>query len=468
MADIDEKEHLVKRAAEIASSAADAYVFWVRSWSTDKLSPATREILGPVIEVVTWAQAGVIGLVAFVAMVLGPILLAVLIWSLRQLAAPAAEAVLQLIDTLREELRPSLGRILGSATSELLGLNMSQDDIGRLGEAKSSIELAGMVGGRIFDVLEGEFAPDGVINPVQGEKAAQTFTGFAANFAVSSAFLSTLGELVSYGAIEEFRELGTTMANTLGLGRMQRRGLTEMVGITIGIPYEWHLNKKYRPQQLSPSQAIRAWFRQQLTDEQLHEAFARAGYSTEKMNALIDLERPALGRGDIWRLLKWGVLTRDQAIEEMKLRGWSNLEAELALKEEELAEAESQVRTHAGDLHQAALQGIISKADFNELVGELPLGTAEIQWRRTVLGQLLELPRRRVSEADMENSFLQGLITLSEYNEFLRRVRGYPAEDRNLLMFLLLIRAADKATRDARRREAEEKRKAEEAGEQGG
>lgn len=448
-----------------AISNYDAIVDFFEEVQRDILPEPVAEALPP------WARAIVrtqqrllnhgLASIGVIPIILGASLWAIFSFIIREVIGPTGIAILQLVDETRKEHTDSINKLMLSSMGELFGVDFSDVGLPEGASHEAAVLRAQIIGDRIYALLEKEFTDGGGLGPEQGERAAKRFTGFAANFAVSSAFISILGEAISAGQFEAFRELGVELADNLGLGRMTRRGLSELVSTTVSTPYEWHLNKKYRPAVLTPSQAIRAWFRQQLTDEELHEKLARDGYTERKMNALIDLERPSLSRGDVWDLLKWGALSRTQAVEEMKLRGWSGLEAELALTVEELREAEARVREHMNNLERMALDGIISKADFNELVDRLPLGEEEKRWERLLTGNLLELDRRRVSETDMESAFLNGLVTLSEYEQYLDRVRGYPTQDRQLLMFLLLVRAAEKSERDRRKRELEEKRKRE-------
>jgi len=457
MGTIEEARLLLDGAKETATSVARAVYDWEREIISEFISPGQQETLGPVIPALLAAQALIAGTAAFIVMLLGVPLFALLIWVLRNLAAPTAVAVLELIDKVRQELRPELNQILAGAMSELLGVQISEEELSQGPESHNQLALATAVGSKFMAVLEDEFAPGGFISAATGPKAAAAFVGFSVNFATTTAFISIVGELLSFGELEEFRELGSTMASTLGLGRLARRGLSELVGVTVGQPYEWHLQRKYRPSRLTTGQVFRAMRRGTLSFDEAYEELAQAGWSDKRINVLADLEGVGLGTNDLERLVRWGAITRQAALDKLARRGMDPDEAELELLSAELVRADTRLNEFINVLEQQTLNGFITFPVYRDIISALPLNEPERREQLVIVGQRKEVPFRQLTLAQMRTAFINGIVDLFEWQQFLE-VEGYSDDDKQILTIQLLLDLADSAEGRARREERARRR----------
>jgi hypothetical protein len=277
--------------------------------------------------------------------------------------------------------------------------------------------------------------------------------------------MAFLSELASLGAIENYREYGTQLASNLGLGRLVRMAMRPLIDTVVATPLEWALNTQYRGKLLGVSEAVRAYLRGRMTSEQLYTELSRQGYTTEKINWLVAVNELTLTDTDLDRLVRWGVRSEQFAVQHLKDRGYREEIAQLVLMANHLAQAEARVREFMNTAEKQVLDGFISKADFDDLVENLPLSDVEKRWERLIVGQLLEIPRKQLTLGQMRQAFLNGNVDLQEWNEFLDK-EGYSADDAQILTLELLtdFKAEEERRRLKTDREAERERKRAEKG----
>ncbi len=410
-------------------------------------------------------------------------------WIVVYLFAPMALAIVKVIAKIRNTPSEPMNDLLVGVIGEFFGADFDGANLATCVGETCNTERAVGIGADILGLLEREFAPDGALSPDQGLKGAQAFAGFAANFAVRSAVIAVLGEAASLGFLKNFRELGSEVARNLSIGRQVRLALRPFFDITIAQPLQWYLHNKYRQRLLSESQAIKANFRGELSDADLatelayagltdgrqasliadtrptlgpHEIarafladatdsadalarFKALGYTVDDANLIIELNRPSLPPADMERLVRWGVLGEEDAVRLLQSRGFSAEDAKLLLTSAGLARADSEVTKYVDAIKLQTLDGFISKADFNMLVDALPLTTAEASWLKTVTGQLIEIPRKAPTRAEMRKAYEQGVIDLTEWEKYLK-TEGFSPDEVLVLTESLLL---DQAAKDA-------------------
>ncbi len=377
--------------------------------------------------------------------------------------AKVGAAVLDVLSRTRREAAPELNTLLASTLSELFGVEITEQDIPPGGSPAENVIRAQVIGKKILTLLEGEFAPAGELNPEQGQNAARAFTGFTTQFTVTSAFIAILGELFTAGQLESFRELGVELASNLGLGRLSRRGLSELVSTTVATPYEWFMNKKYRPTLLGPGQAVKAFLRGQVAPEDLVEELSRQGYSIERINSLIAENQASLSVDDLDVLVRYGKWTTAQAVDHLRSTGLPLELAEAKFAAVDLKRVDAHVREHVSLLRTQRENGVLDPIQFASSLQELPITNDEIHTIRGVTEAKLELPRKFLTLTQMRDAFIEGVVDLEELNDFLVR-EGYSRDDQTILRISILLRLADQTKaeqeREERRKRVEAKRKA--------
>jgi len=362
------------------------------------------------------------------------------------LAVNAMSSVIDIVEGLRPEDAASMDRLSVTAVNAYLNTNFDPSEITLARANKGDANALRVLGKKIFEQLERDFAPGQHISAEQGRDAAHTFAGYAIDIAVENAIQATLVEMASVGQLESWAELGDLLSRNMGFERLQRRALGNLVETTIGIPYDWYLNEKYRPRRLTTTQYIRAYLRGSLSRSELHSRLAQEGIADADIERLIADVAADLGSSDVERLHRWGAISTEQAIERLTRLGISREDAALRLQAAELGRAESAVTALINALEAAVANGLMDPDEYANRLERLPLTEKEKFWLRAALAARIERPRKKLTLAQMEDAFKQGLIGLFDYEEYLVR-EGYGDRDIQVLEYLLLLEA-EKLTRD--------------------
>lgn len=358
------------------------------------------------------------------------------------LAPEFAIGVLTLISDARNENPKELNAVATASLSELLGFELTSDDIPTGKGAAGTIARVNALGGKLHDQLIREFAPNGTVTPASGEQAARTFTGFNINFAVGSAFMAILGEIMSAGEFKEFRELGISVAQSLGLGRMHRAALKPLIDNTIAKPYDRLLRARYRQDVVSEKQLVVALHTGAMSEADVRQAFAEKGYPDVQITELIRQLTTHLGDSDLWRLMRYGEIDEAGALAQLKAEGWPEATARLKIRASQLAKLDSQEASYVTLLETQAKQGWITPDLFAQLLDRTHLSDAEKTWERTYVGQILENPQVDITWSEVKAALVDGILDVDYLDQWLIR-QGYSQDDRQALSLIAIKAVAD-------------------------
>lgn len=426
-------------------------------------------------------MANIVALIVSFPVLVGAVLFKMLVWSLVNFAGPLGVATLEAMFQLREQARPAVNNLTGAALQELLGVQVDatnwSTDVGpaaNLARAKAS-------GGVVFDLLASEFAPGGVISEAQGLDAARTFTGFVVDFAVSSSFISMLGEALSFGHLREFRELGVQLARNLGLGRLSREALKPLVTTTVATPLQWQLNAKYRPTKPAEAVLVRAYHAGIIDQPTFETEMARLGYS----DTYVKVVESDLGFHvtDVAaeRAVRWHIISPQDAITLLRASGLTQDEAGSRMTDIALSRKDTRWDNYISEIETAYKAGFITLQRFQDLLQTAPLTADEITLavsqaqakrqagykrasvaeRRQFVGRgwwtaddlkqsisdegyvepdatrLADLPAAQISVADYKTMYYAGTVTLTDWKTRLD-IEGYSEDEKSFATLQLL------------------------------
>jgi len=283
--------------------------------------------------------------------------------------------------------------------------------------------------------------PTGTLSPDQGVEAARRFLGFAISQAIQGANMALLGEVATFGQVEHFSKYADGVARSLALERQSRAALRPLIDTMIATPLEWALAKQYRPTLLSVNDVTRAYFAGLVSEADALEELARRGLSTAKINALLELEQKRIGVSDVEQRLRWGLWDRATGVDYLRKQGWTPEGAELALQGVELGRIERRAEEFVNVLQAQALDGFISLREYFDQMDALPLGPTEKQFLRLVVSQRVEVPRKALSTAQLQEAVVQGVITIAELEADAVK-DGFSPDDVTVLKILTLLRLA--------------------------
>jgi len=298
------------------------------------------------------------------------------------------------------------------------------------------------IGGLLHDLLLSEFGGNGTPDSVDGAKAARAFTGFNINFSAGSAIISILGEMSSLGYFKEFREVGESVAENLGLGRLHRGALKPLVDTLVTKPYDRQLLAQYRQTRLTPQQYTDASEGGGLDSQAWHDHLAEAGYTDTDITILRDLLRKNHSPSDLNTLVRYGVITEDMAESILASKGWTPAKAAEQMRAQELGRIDTLQDAYVHEAFNLARDRHMSESEFQQQMDATKLTEEEKQlWAQRLSVHLLH-PGKRISILQLLYLGEHNQITDTEVDAWVE-AEGYTAEDSALIHLYVLGKELD-------------------------
>jgi hypothetical protein len=229
------------------------------------------------------------------------------------------------------------------------------------------------------------------------------------------------------GGIETVQRLQDVIEGALGGSRMVRRVLQPFISATAITPAQWHVNKRYRPELLSPTDAARQFLRGRWTREQFEEELARQGWSTDRIEALLNAQRKFFAAGDVRQFVTRGHWTHDQGLAHLQEQGYTQEEAEHALRLEGLRRFESLEAQEGNAIVTAYANREIDEREFLDLMRTFVQNETERNLLTELAGVRRRLNVRQLSSTDERRLAIAGIRAPLDYRRALER-EGYDAE----------------------------------------
>jgi hypothetical protein len=265
-----------------------------------------------------------------------------------------------------------------------------------------------------------------------GDEAAAKFVNAMAGTAVEDWFkgwffeaLTSLIPQLDIGKIENYGALGDKVSAVLGLGGVSRRVLRPVVDATIVRPLEWHVNKQYRPQLLSPAAAVRQFTRKRWNREQLVEELARQGYNSDRIDALVASSVTRVSASEVTKAYGLNLIDSAQAILMLGGLGYEEAEAQLALSISRLDDTNAVDRRVRAAAVAAYVDRRITRSDLAGFFSDPLLNKSEVQHELAAADSLLALNVRRLSPAEARAAAKAGILTVRDYRRALEAGKEY-------------------------------------------
>jgi hypothetical protein len=397
-------------------------------------------------------------------------LLSPLVWAYLTLYDVIVSVIASWLTESKTRDNPFFWLTIGTVMSDLLGVEVDGPQLYQ--DMKSRGTVAGMqgVGAALINLLIGEFTqtltgtggqinaiptpdtdtglPAATLTPRGGILAAQALMGFVLSSSVRQANIEGLTEKIPWGFGVIFEKYSEAMRTNLGIGKMLRFALRPIFQELVATPLKWAMNMEYRPTRFNAAEAARARWSGVYDQTAFLAEAAQLGYTDKRALQLLDehTRRVDLNRALILRASGTlgdsdfdNFLTRDgyDPTHAAYTRQASDLEparrVALALAEHYLLEF------GRGNITTQALKDFIDglkTAGFLIAPGEV----AGLEAVATKISVNVKLRPRHLSPAQLHKAYIDGTITLVEYEDHLTGL-GYSADDVQILGIEVLLDA---------------------------
>jgi len=131
-------------------------------------------------------------------------------------------------------------------------------------------------------------------------------------------------------ARESEHEFGALLLSSLG-GATLSSGATTAIAPLLERTRQ-ALNRKFRPNILSPADAVQAWYRKLISEEFLDTELGSSGYGSGHISVVKNLLRPLVSEEAARSLRVYGYISSDEYFQLMEYLGYTEKQAELLLK----------------------------------------------------------------------------------------------------------------------------------------
>jgi hypothetical protein len=368
----------------------------------------------------------------------------------------------KVIDQAETARAPEFQRLVNAGISDLFGVDVGvSTERGAAGRG-SRRAAAKTVGEAMLTGLFGSFSGAGAQQLQPGSRGAEEYLTTVGTLAIEGWLAGFTAELISLGQIETYGQLDDIVAEVLGLGRLTRRVLGPPVSILVETPFEWLLNKTYRPKLLSSSQCARQFARGRWTREQVDEELARQGYSKERIDALLAVDGKYLTDTDLDYLISRGTWTREQGVKHLQEQGWTEQLAGVLLAIAEDRRLDSYRRQYASVAGDSFARGEIDEMQYRRILETSGLPTREQDMNRLVDGLRREMRVKELSLGQVEDAVKRKILTVQDFR-VQALAQGYSFEDAQTLELTLLTEISEAEAAAAERERLDEERAVEKA-----
>lgn len=393
----------------------------------------------------------------------GGVLGQVLFWLIKNVGATLTIDMLELVDDTRKTLNPTLVAISTAVLNELLGTDYAVDPGSAPGSGENPILNAEAVGGLLHDRLLEEFQAEGDVTPESGRTAARRMSGFLINFGVATAFISILGETLSFGKFEQLRELGVEVARNLGLGRLNRQAMKPLVDIMIAQPYKWWFNQQFHPSQFTIGQVINPFTATLMPIEDIFAAADLDGFSHDKVEKLIELHQKRLTVDDAELLFRWGLWDQSFAEDYIGKLGYPGGLSPYLTRIAQIKRNDARVGKLIDALETSVLDGHTTLDELSAVLDTLPLARGEKELILATVQYKTKIPHVHLTFAQLTKAFEDAMIDDTELRDRLAR-QGYSPDDVDILEVQVLLAAAKAAAAADKKAKAAQKKAAKASG----
>lgn len=401
---------------------------------------------------------------AAIVAVFGPVFL-YLVAALSAVVTPAASLLLEALGDLRAGIDPTVGILAQEVLTEFLGVEVGTQNLPLGIGGADHVARAKAIGALLVGQLESELVgPGGAIVP--SLQPAATFSGFAVNFGLACGLMGVIGGVLPWpGHLNELRELGEEVATNIGLGRLVRQALRELVRVLVQMPAQWYFNTKYLPTQFRETDLVNPYAQTLLPHDQLYRAMHLLGYSDDKIQAFIEMHQKRLTPTDARLLVNHALWSTDQADKYLAAAGWpqglqGTLYALEDLREQQkwydklLAELEEEVKS--GRLTVDEFESILRGTAVTSTIGGASAGGVVLPTLRGLpysdavkdvimatvrykAAARVKLRAHQLSDGELFYGFAAGILTESELRDRWANL-GLPAADQDVRLQLWLLR----------------------------
>lgn len=352
---------------------------------------------------------------------------------------------------------PAYNRLANTALKDITGIdaNIPTGAGDRSGRSAAARNIGAAILQALSGISSGGGGTGGAMQP--STRAAEEYMTFVVQMSLEGWLQNLQGEMFTAGLVNSLGDLDDTLSSALGLGRTSQAVMRPFIAASVSTPAEWQINKTYRPTLLSASESVRQFLRGKWTRDKLDEELARQGYSSERIEALVNGQRKFFSASDVRAFVGRNHWPRDRGLQHLRDQGHDEASAQDALRLEGLRRIDQLESSEATAILAAYVDRRISTGEFQSML-RAAVSDAE---ERALLEELADVRRavniKHLSPAEAKAAAKVGILAVRDYERALEQ-DGYTPQAVDVLGLMLRNELADKRELEELRREQAEER----------
>jgi hypothetical protein len=335
------------------------------------------------------------------------------------------------IARIKSEAEPALFEFLVDGLNQYFGTHLSTDSVRAKGILGTPPNEAAQIGQAVLTAMFQSLEHPAQITPEEGLANAERFMSFSMHEAIEGWLLKNLeGSLLS-DWFPHWGELSGLVAQNLGIGRLMRRVLAPLLNILMVEPTTRRLNKAFFPATLTESQAARFLAARYIGDEEYFTRMAEQGWPRGLAGQLLIINSRMLSESDVEQGRQVNALREEEALDALRKLGYTEEVARVKFhitEQVRLRKIEDQVATLARTMYA---NREISEPEYRSALEAAGKTDPEVEGLLG-LGRLDQSRPQRLSLAQIESAFVDGLVDLGRFRHW-TELEGYAVEDQVVL-----------------------------------
>lgn len=302
-------------------------------------------------------------------------------------------------------------------------------EITRAPAIRELLEVVGaLMAEPLFSILNSYAAQD---NP-NPDEFLRTFYGYLVSIPLVAGTVSTLGELASFGQIDN---LGKPIADsqfTMGLGFMGWQGITPLLTEGVLVPLERQTKQRFRQTRYNTSQALELYQRNLIEYETLVQILRWEGWRDGDIPQIINLSYRSLSDSQLFSLFDKNLIGEDTLKKKLRDNGWKSQEVNLLLAERQADRIGESKSVGLASAKKAYKLRLISEAQFKDYLKALDYSTDAINLEISILNFEETVEQKSLSVSQLRQAYESNQITQNEALSGLTSL-GYAQEDAQTL-----------------------------------
>lgn len=306
-------------------------------------------------------------------------------------------------------------------------------DLSPTGSFQGGLAQFGAQMNRAFgSALQRTLAPAQALEPDQARERINEMLGLSATLQMQNWWAHTILELTSLGALDHLADFSGAIERGFGFNTFGRSIGRRLFTLGIAEPMGVFFNRTYQATRLTTSQAIDAWQKALITDNNVLDILRDNGYRYDRATLLLNLAQREVTVDQAERLWRTGRIDDGKLQQIIRRQGYGEQRADLVADLVTGERTEKLLGEMADTARRAYRNGRMSASELREFLTEAHYRAPEIDLI-LVREELERQQEKQLSKSEVMEAFREGVLDEFDTRDRLRAL-SYESEEIDIIL----------------------------------